>query len=369
MSIILDVFSIYYENLDAQLRILPQNEQFWSFLNEKKPLEPCPLENVFPEIIGSEGWIESILSAGKGQFQLSSILHDEQYIHLTIIPGDEQGKGLVVIKDNTEEAKKQQQAIQQRNEVFLLKQDIETKNKELLESNRELIALLNKMREQEMEMRSKVNFRTHGIRKALYAFMLMQGKTAEFRDQDSGGHVYRVSRIASILGKGYGLPPAECEKLFFACLLHDIGKAAVPREILFKPGPLAEKEWDVMKKSLKKGVSLLPPGDSPLFSSVSNVALCHYEHWDGSGYPEGLKGEDIPLFGRLCAVAEVFDVLLSKRPYKEPIPLDQAVGTMLHGSGNHFDPSVIKVFQNVLNDITSICETISRDEDGSLPEF
>ncbi len=185
------------------------------------------------------------------------------------------------------------------------------------------------------------------------------GRAAEFKDDETGRHITRVSHYARILAAGIGLSEECVEILFYATPMHDIGKIGIPENILNKPGKLTAEEFDVIKRHPHYGGDILGESKSRLLTVARNVALYHHEKWDGSGYPEGLKGEAIPLEARVMAVADVFDAVTSKRPYKEPWPIEKAVQMIQDSAGSHFDPQVVKVFTDNLDDITRVHQTYS----------
>jgi putative two-component system response regulator len=191
-------------------------------------------------------------------------------------------------------------------------------------------------------------------------------RAAEFRDDDTGRHVVRVGCYARIIGEQLGMNEPMLDALEQAAKLHDIGKIGLPDEIMLKPGALTPQEFEAMqkhtnyakqiinsigdngKRQLRQhaelGARILDLGESPLLSLASRIALTHHERWDGTGYPIGLAGNDIPLEGRITAVADVFDALSTKRPYKPAYPLDKCFSIMLEGRGTHFDPRVVDAF-------------------------
>jgi putative two-component system response regulator len=136
-----------------------------------------------------------------------------------------------------------------------------------------------------------------------------------------------------------------------ASALHDVGKIGIPDQILLKPGALDEDEWVTMKSHTTKGAEILAGSTSPLIQMAEVIARTHHERWDGTGYPSGLKGHEIPLVGRICAVCDVFDALLSERPYKKAWPLDDVVGELRGQRGTHFDPAVTDVFLSIVDDL------------------
>jgi putative two-component system response regulator len=143
-------------------------------------------------------------------------------------------------------------------------------------------------------------------------------------------------------------------RLELAAPMHDTGKLGVPQAILRKPGPLDEQEWIIMRKHPQVGFDILSKSDAPVFKLAAEVSLYHHEKWDGSGYPAGLRGKDIPQSARIVALADVFDALSMKRPYKEPWPLEKIIAYLVAGSGAHFDPELVLVFISILPEIIAI---------------
>ncbi len=170
------------------------------------------------------------------------------------------------------------------------------------------------------------------------------GQAAEYKDKDTSLHVIRMSHYSRLLAQACGLSEAECELLYHAASMHDLGKIGVPDQIMLKPAALDEAEWAVMSQHPEIGASILGEHDSELINLAASVSLTHHEKWDGSGYPKGLQGEQIPLEGRIVAIADVFDALTTERPYKEAWPVEQAVDQIKQGSGSHFDPSLVTLF-------------------------
>ena len=171
---------------------------------------------------------------------------------------------------------------------------------------------------------------------------------AEFRDDEIGQHTQRVGEMAAAIGKGLGLPEEEVTRLRFAARLHDIGKIAIPDGILFKPGKLSEVEWQLMQTHAAVGAQVLEYSRSAVLKMACEIALTHHERWDGQGYPNALRGEDIPIMGRIVAVADVWDALLSPRPYKLVWTVADTVEHIRAGSGTRFDPRVVEVFLTVV---------------------
>ena len=180
---------------------------------------------------------------------------------------------------------------------------------------------------------------------------------AEFKDEETADHIQRMSRYCALLAAKLGLPDAEVDLILQASPMHDIGKIGIPDSILLKPAKLTPEEWDVMKKHTIFGARILGESNFELLRVGEIIALSHHEKWDGSGYPKGLAGEDIPLYGRICAVADVFDALTNKRPYKKAFSNEQALDILRAGRGSHFDPKVLDAF---LGDFASV-ESIQKN--------
>ncbi|RMH33619.1 MAG: HD domain-containing protein [Nitrospirae bacterium] len=171
---------------------------------------------------------------------------------------------------------------------------------------------------------------------------------AEYRDNETGAHIIRMGRYAGVLGRAIGLSRNECELLVDAMPMHDIGKIGIPDRILLKPGPLSEDEWIIMRNHTVIGGELLAGSQSSLLQMAHTIALTHHERWNGTGYPNRLAGEAIPLVGRLCAICDVFDALTSDRPYKPAWTIEAALAEIRAGAGKHFDPDLVRVFEQQL---------------------
>ena len=184
--------------------------------------------------------------------------------------------------------------------------------------------------------------RTRALLESHIALMEALGRAIAQRDSDSGIHNYRVALIAATLAEAVGLHGTRMQELVTGSFVHDVGKIGIPDSILLKPGALTEDEMRVMRTHVTLGEDLVS-GNGWLGGGRAVVAA-HHEKWDGSGYPRGLAGEDIPLVARIFAIADVFDTLCSRRPYKEPLPLAEALQALQQEAGRHFDPHLVKVF-------------------------
>ncbi len=175
-------------------------------------------------------------------------------------------------------------------------------------------------------------------------------RAAEFRDPETGAHIQRMSNYSHLIARQLGLPQAEQELILRAAPMHDVGKIAIPDHILLKPGKLDDAEFAIMQTHAEKGWEILRGSRSSLLDIAALIARSHHEKFDGSGYPLGIKGEDIPLHGRIVAVADVFDALTTERPYKKAWEIERALDFLHAGSGNHFDPQCVDAFVACLDD-------------------
>jgi len=193
------------------------------------------------------------------------------------------------------------------------------------------------------------------------------GRAAEFRDNETGNHVIRMSYYARLIAQAIGLGPEATELLFNTASMHDIGKIGIPDAVLLKPGPLSKTEWAVMRQHPEIGAEIIGEHDDELLQTARTIALTHHERFDGSGYPRGLIGKDIPLFGRIVAIADVFDALMTARPYKPALPIDETLQVMGRNTGLHFDPALMEVLPSVLPDMLRINATYA-DTHGPMTD-
>lgn len=179
-------------------------------------------------------------------------------------------------------------------------------------------------------------------------------RAAEYRDDETAAHLHRMSHYCHLLAKRAGVDDYVAEMLRIASPMHDVGKIGIPDHILLKPGRLTSDEFTVMKQHAEIGYRILCDSDSELMKLAASVAHTHHEQWNGSGYPRGLHGESIPIEGRIAAIADVFDALTSTRPYKRAWSIDDAVAHMRAGRGQHFDPMLVDLFLDGLDEVLEI---------------
>jgi len=207
---------------------------------------------------------------------------------------------------------------------------------------------------QKETLEETVRIRTQELKDTQLEIVHRLARAAEHRDNETGSHIIRMSHYALVLGRACGMNEEECDILFHATPMHDVGKLGIPDRILLKPGKLDADEWEIMKQHTVIGAQLLSNSQSPVLQMGETIALTHHERWDGSGYPNRLAGEDIPLAGRICAIADVFDALSSKRCYKEPWPLEMVLQELHSLSGIQFDPRLVEMFEELLPVIIDI---------------
>jgi putative two-component system response regulator len=217
----------------------------------------------------------------------------------------------------------------------------------------------------EEQVRSRSALLTSSFRETIAALT----RAASYRDEETGAHVVRISYYCQEMAITLGLDAEFRDGVFHASPMHDIGKIAIPDRILFKPGKFTPEEWEIMKSHSALGAAMLDAGNSPYLTMGREIALSHHERWDGSGYPQGLKGEAIPLSARLMCIADAYDALRSRRPYKQPFGHDQTVAIITKGDGRthpgHFDAQVLDAF---VRNASRFEEIFATQADESLPE-
>jgi len=216
--------------------------------------------------------------------------------------------------------------------------------KNLLETR----ALHQELRRHAETLEEKVRDRTRELAEAQVEILRRLAMAAEYRDDITGEHAERVGVLAALLAQVIGMHRDEVQIIRRAATLHDVGKIGIPDAILMKPGPLSEDEFAVMKKHTAIGARILSGSQYPLLQVARKIALSHHEYWDGAGYTTGSLGQEIPLVGRLVAVADVFDSLTHRRPYKEAFTVETAIQVVRQKSGTHFDPKVVRAFEQLV---------------------
>ena len=209
---------------------------------------------------------------------------------------------------------------------------------------------------QKMACEETVQERTAELRKTRLNVIQRLGRAAEFKDNETGLHVIRMSHYSRIIAKSLGWDDKACDLLLQAAPMHDVGKIGIPDNILLKPGPLNDDEWTVMKSHPEMGAEILSGDESKLLVMARTIALHHHEKWDGSGYPNGVAGEDIPIEARIIAIADVFDALTTERPYKSAWSVEDAIEVLRKDSGSHFDGNLVQIFIDSISQVLEIKE-------------
>jgi len=212
-----------------------------------------------------------------------------------------------------------------------------------------------------ISLEHEVSERTRELSETRLEIIRRLGRAGEYRDNETGMHVLRMSHTARLLALRQGMSEAEGDLVLQAAPMHDVGKLGIPDRILLKPDKLTREEWQIMKTHPQIGAEIVGDHPSELMQTARMVALRHHERWDGSGYPHGLSGDAIPRIARLVAVADVFDALLSARPYKQPWTVAATVEEFKAQSGRHFEPASVSALLDILPECLAVREKY-RDE-------
>lgn len=210
--------------------------------------------------------------------------------------------------------------------------------------------------DQKRFLEGQVRERTEQLHKTQLEIIRKLGRAAEYKDNETGLHVIRMSKYAQQIALAYGLSEDESELLLNAAPMHDIGKIGIPDNVLQKPGKLDKEEWEIMTQHPRMGSEIIGEQTSELLKAAKIAAATHHEKWNGKGYPNNIKGEDIPIYGRIISIADVFDALTSVRPYKKAWPVEEAVDLIKRESGEQFDPAVVDAFFKAFDKIMEIKE-------------
>lgn len=217
---------------------------------------------------------------------------------------------------------------------------------------------------QKRTLEEKVQERTRELVHTREEVMTMLGVAADFRDNETGLHINRVSRYCRVIAEASGLSEDFTEMIALASPLHDVGKIGIPDQILLKPGKLTSAEFEVIKTHCVIGRDILKSSSWSVLQLAQSIAMTHHEKWSGTGYPQGLRDAEIPIEGRITAIADVFDALSTKRPYKDAWPLEKCVAQINDESGKHFDPDLVRAFNAAL---PHILRTATELADPAMP--
>ncbi len=223
--------------------------------------------------------------------------------------------------------------------------------------------------DQNRTLEEKVRERTVELNATRLEVIRQLGRAAEFKDNETGLHVVRMSYYSKIIAEALGMSEDQVDLLLHASPMHDIGKIGIPDCVLLKPGKLDDDEWAIMRQHPIMGEEIIGNNKSSLMEMARLVALGHHEKWNGQGYPSSIAGEEIPLVGRIAAIADVFDALTSERPYKQAWSVERAVALIQEESGVHFDPNLVSLFVERLPDIISIKEMYTEKNNTPTNEI
>jgi len=232
------------------------------------------------------------------------------------------------------------------------------KSKELEAANQQLLKYADDLNKTVLELKEAYLDTIHRLALA-----------AEYKDEDTGEHIIRMSRYCALIAEKLGLPAEEVKNILYASPMHDIGKIGIPDTILMKTGKLTEEEFEIMKTHTIIGANLLAHSRAEILQVAEQIAISHHEKWNGTGYPKGLSDDQIPLVGRIAGLADVFDALTSRRPYKEPYPIEEACEIIKKERGKHFDPDVVDVFMENIDEILKIKEEVGSADNALRSGF
>jgi len=239
------------------------------------------------------------------------------------------------------------------------------KRKALQTANQQLVVFANDLKHTVIELKA-VN---RELQEAYLDTIHRLAIAAEYKDEDTGDHIRRMGRYSALIAEKLGLQAKEIKIIRYAAPMHDVGKIGVPDNILMVPGKLSYDEFELMKTHTVIGGKILENSKSEVIRVAQEIALYHHEKWDGRGYPQRLSGEEIPVAAGIVGLVDVFDALTSRRPYKDPYPADVACEIIKKERGAHFDPDIVDVFLENLDEILAIKEDVGTKEDLCLVDF
>jgi len=239
------------------------------------------------------------------------------------------------------------------------------KRKELEAANQQLVKFADDLNKTILELKSANQELQGAYLDTIHRLVL----AAEYKDEDTGAHIVRMSRYSALIAAKLGLPGEEVQNIQYAAPMHDVGKIGIPDNILMKPGKLTDEEFDFMKTHTSIGAKILADSKAKILQLAHQIAISHHEKWNGRGYPQGLSGDKTPIAGRIVGLADVFDALTSKRPYKDPFPVEVALDIIKKERGEHFAPDVVDVFFENIDEILKIKAEVGLAEDASLADF
>jgi len=239
------------------------------------------------------------------------------------------------------------------------------KRKALEASNKQLMKYADDMSKTILELKTVHQELQESYLDTIHRLVL----AAEYKDEDTGDHIKRMSQYCALIAEKLGLPAKEVQNILYAAPMHDVGKIGIPDSILLKPGKLTDEECKIMKTHTVIGAKILANSKAEILKIAEQIAISHHEKWNGKGYPQGLSGDNIPLVGRIVGLADVFDALTSKRPYKSPYPVEVACDIIKKERGQHFDPDMVDIFLENIDEVLKIKAEVDEAIDVNLSNF
>lgn len=237
-------------------------------------------------------------------------------------------------------------------------QQSKLKRKQIADTNQKLETYSSELRNTIANLKQTHHDLQDAYRDTIYRLVL----ASEYKDNDTGNHISRIGQYCMLLANKLGLSNQDIENIGLSSPMHDVGKIGIPDSIILKNGMLTENEFAIIKTHTTIGGAILDNSKAAVLQNARMIALSHHEHWDGSGYPEGLSGEKIPLHARIVALSDTFDALTSKRPYKAPYPIDVACDIIKKERGRHFDPDIVDAFLNSIDSLVKIKINIDNED-------
>jgi len=355
-----EVFNAMYQKhhyeyivIDKDLHIIEFSDKVIAYCDAKLlRTEDADIYSVVPELYGLEKEIQEVYMESRKFIEIPFIKKNDLYVTLSVQAGRTNGSDtietLIVLFENvTKDVEMERRSVQDRNDKELLMLEISEKNKELEKYNLHMQKLVKK----EVLKNDLLNKEIIHTQREVIATM---GAIGETRSKETGDHVLRVAEYSYMLALKAGLNVNDADDLKMASPMHDIGKVGIQDSILNKPARLTEDEFEIMKKHAQLGYEMLKGSSQRLLQTAATVAYEHHEKWDGTGYPRGLKGNDIHIYGRIIAIADVFDALGHDRVYKKAWPLEDILLLLKREKGKHFDPILVDLFIANIDDFLEI---------------
>ncbi|MBF0559506.1 MAG: response regulator [Nitrospirae bacterium] len=272
--------------------------------------------------------------------EVRKIYEDIPIIMITVIDNDQALKNEALISGATD---------------FLTKPFDESELRARTTNLASLRQFQNELKARDEYLQDEIGKATQGIRDRENETLQVIGRIAEMREAQSSNHTVRTGHYSKLITKGLGMDDKDQGLVFFSAQLHDVGKIGIPESILLKPAKLTTVEYEIIKNHTTIGYDILKDAESLYLKVAAIIAVSHHERFDGTGYPYGLSGKDIPVWGRIMGVADVFDVLTSRRPYKEPWSVEDSVKLILSERGTQFDPDVVDAFMSSIDEVKAVC--------------